>query len=226
MRRRRERIQSRRSLPQRHPSAPSRGPLGIVLCVFPERIHPCLSLILGSMRATTTSTIRFTVMMRRANRKRAACTTGKSYVRIAFNSRLATPGQEKTVSVTTAPPTRNPNCNPTRFTTGMRAFLKACFTTTFPSERPFAERAYVILREDIEHSRSDQSHGRRALPNSHTKRREDEMFPCSITRDWKPAQLDAKDNHHHDGKPEQGHRLPHHSKRRGEIVYERMALKC
>ena len=48
------------------------------------------------------------------------------------------PGHENTVSVTTAPPSRVPNCSPVIVTMGMAAFLSVCLTTTNTSATPLA----------------------------------------------------------------------------------------
>jgi hypothetical protein len=48
------------------------------------------------------------------------------------------PGHENTVSVTTAPPSRVPNCRPVIVTMGMAAFLSVCLATTSTSATPLA----------------------------------------------------------------------------------------
>ena len=59
-------------------------------------------------------------------------------MRIASTVSVATPGQAKTVSVTTAPPRSWPNCSPSTVMTGMQALRKACLITTSRSARPLA----------------------------------------------------------------------------------------
>ncbi len=48
------------------------------------------------------------------------------------------PGHEKTVSVTTAPPSSVPNWRPVMVTIGIAAFLSVCLATTHVSETPLA----------------------------------------------------------------------------------------
>ncbi len=48
------------------------------------------------------------------------------------------PGHENTVSVTTAPPSRVPNCSPVMVTIGIAAFLSVCLATTHASATPLA----------------------------------------------------------------------------------------
>ncbi len=48
------------------------------------------------------------------------------------------PGQENTVSVTTAPPSRVPNCRPVIVTIGIAAFFSVCLVTTHSSPTPLA----------------------------------------------------------------------------------------
>ena len=53
------------------------------------------------------------------------CAIGKSEDRMAPTASRPTPGQENTVSVTTAPPSRKPICSPMRVTTGISALRSA-----------------------------------------------------------------------------------------------------
>src|SRR4051812_25323983 len=92
----------------------------------------------GSMKPTTTSTIRFTDTMSRASRITAHCTTGKSWLRIDSTVSVATPGHANTVSVMMAPPRSWPNCSPSTVITGMHALRRACLTTTTGSDTPLA----------------------------------------------------------------------------------------
>ena len=54
-----------------------------------------------------------------------ASTTGKSFFSIASRIMVPTPGQAKTVSVMTAPPSRPPNCSPITVMIGRSAFFSA-----------------------------------------------------------------------------------------------------
>ena len=84
------------------------------------------------------STTKLIATMIRASSTTAHCTTGKSWLRMESTVSVATPGQAKTVSVTTAPPRSWPNCSPSTVMTGMQALRKACLTTTIHSATPLA----------------------------------------------------------------------------------------
>jgi len=53
------------------------------------------------------------------------------------------PGQEKTVSVTTAPPSKVPNWSAVMVTMGMAALRRVCLATTITSPRPLARAVRI-----------------------------------------------------------------------------------
>ena len=114
-----------------------RGRLGRQAGLGDRRLHDATRMR-GSISATIRSTARFTTTMISASRTTAHWATGKSWLRMASIVSEATPGQAKTVSVTTAPPRSWPNWRPRMVITGMQAFRKACLTTTSHSRTPFA----------------------------------------------------------------------------------------
>lgn len=65
-------------------------------------------------------------------------TSGMSRARIPCTISVPTPGHAKTVSVSTAPPSRYPAWTPMTVTIGTSAFLSAWRTTTRRSTSPFA----------------------------------------------------------------------------------------
>ena len=73
-----------------------------------------------------------------ASRNTPACTIGKSSCRIAPTIRRPTPGTANTVSVSTAPPRRSPNCRPITVTIGSAALRSAWRQITSHSETPLA----------------------------------------------------------------------------------------
>ena len=62
----------------------------------------------------------------------------KSRWKIASEASRPSPGQAKTVSISTAPPMIEPTCSPTMVTIGRSAFRKTCRHATVPSESPLA----------------------------------------------------------------------------------------
>src|SRR5215510_3812461 len=94
--------------------------------------------ILGSSQAYRTSTSRLASMNERADMRTMPWTTGKSFPKMLSTASLPTPGQLKTVSVTSAPSRMAPIWRPTMVTTGMRAFLRAWWLTTRSRLAPFA----------------------------------------------------------------------------------------
>ena len=64
--------------------------------------------------------------------------TGRSSTVIESMMSLPMPGQLKTVSVTTANASVEPNSSPNTVTIGMEMFLSTCRPTTLDSDRPCA----------------------------------------------------------------------------------------
>ena len=62
---------------------------------------------------------------------------------IDCRAKVPRPGQENTVSTKTAPETTAENCNPAKVTTGFKAFLRACLTTTWRSDNPLARAVRI-----------------------------------------------------------------------------------
>ena len=69
----------------------------------------------------------------RADTEEDAATADASaaLARAPLTSSAPRPGRAKMVSITTAPPSSAPNCRPTTVTTGISAFFRACFITTW-----------------------------------------------------------------------------------------------
>ena len=73
-----------------------------------------------------------------ATSKRIHCTTARSRLATATTRSLPTPGQEKTLSTTTAPAISVPTMKPMMVTVGMAAFGKAWPVTTARQGTPLA----------------------------------------------------------------------------------------
>ena len=67
-----------------------------------------------------------------------ATTTGVSFRPMQSTSSRPMPGQENTVSTSTAPPREKPNCSPTVVTMGIMALRRAWRMVMTLSFRPFA----------------------------------------------------------------------------------------
>ena len=65
-------------------------------------------------------------------------TTGKSLFSTQSTANLPMPGHANTVSVSSAPPKRLPNCRPMTVDTGSMALRSACLMLTEPFDRPLA----------------------------------------------------------------------------------------
>src|SRR5690606_9010422 len=87
--------------------------------VFPVRNR-------GSRMTYRASTIRLAITMQAATTRRMACTTDRSRLATAVTNNLPSPGNEKTVSTTTAPAIKPPTIMPMSVTVGMAAFGNAC----------------------------------------------------------------------------------------------------
>ena len=73
-----------------------------------------------------------------ATRSTMPWTTGKSLFSTQSTANLPMPGQANTVSVSSAPPRRLPNCRPMTVDTGSMALRSACLMLTEPFDRPLA----------------------------------------------------------------------------------------
>ena len=73
-----------------------------------------------------------------ATSSKIVCTTARSRLLTATTSSRPTPGQENTLSTTTAPASRLPTIRPTTVTVGIAAFGSACARTTAGQGTPLA----------------------------------------------------------------------------------------
>ncbi len=91
-----------------------------------------------------------------------------------------TPGQEKTTSTITAPPSRKPICRPASVVTGISALRIAWRSRIFDSFRPFGSRgSHVVRLQYVDHARSEQARERPGVDDAERHGRHDQRLPRS-----------------------------------------------
>src|SRR6218665_137989 len=112
----------------------------------------------------------------------------RSRLATAVTSSRPTPGQEKTLSTTTAPATRLPTMKPTIVTVATAALAKTRRTTTPP----------------LQHRRAGEAGQHGSAPQAQGQHRQDGVLPTGIAAAGQPAQADGKDQHQHQSENEAG----------------------
>lgn len=138
------------------------------------------------------------------------CTTARSRFATATTRSRPTPGQENTLSTTTAPAIRVPTMKPTIVTVGIAALGKACDRTNARHETPLARRADIGLAQHFQHRAAREARKYRRATDAERNNRKDRMPPGFLPAGRQPAELDGENQHQHKAKHETRNRKPGH----------------